>query len=461
MSTLLETIRERRAAGAVSGRWTELGLLLVASLIVGLATVVTMLALEQSITLDLLWLMAGYFGLFAIAHVAVRIFAPYSDPVLLPVVALLNGIGLVMIYRLDLANQALAASMGEPAPSMDVVKQLMWTLLGIIGLVGTLAVVRDHRSLARYGYTMGLAGIVLLAIPTVLPSRFSEINGAKNWIILPGFTIQPGEFSKILLIMSMAAVLVAKRDLFSTAGKRVLGMDLPRARDLGPILLAWALSLIVLVVNSDLGTSLLIFATVLTMIYIATEKASWLVIGLSLFAAGATAAYFMFSHVRVRVLTWQDPLAYYDSMGYQLSQGLFGMATGGIGGTGLGNGRPQQVPFANTDFITASLGEELGLIGLSAILLLYLVLIQRGMRVGLTVRDSYGKLLASGLAFTLVVQVFVVVGGVSRLIPMTGLTLPFLAYGGSSLLANYAILAILLRISNSARESAAQGAMQA
>lgn len=460
MTTLLETLRERRAASAVSGRWTELGLLLVASVIVGFAAVVTMLALEQSITLDLLWLMAGYFGLFAVAHAAVRIFAPYSDPILLPVVALLNGIGLVMIYRLDLANQALAASVGEPAPSMDVIKQLMWTLLGIIGLVATLALVRDHRSLARYGYTMGLGGIVLLAIPTVLPARFSEINGAKNWIILPGFTIQPGEFSKILLIMSMAAILVAKRDLFSTAGKRVLGMDLPRGRDLGPILLAWALSLIVLVVNSDLGTSLLIFATVLTMIYIATEKVSWLVIGLSLFAAGATAAYFMFSHVRVRVLTWQDPLAYYDTMGYQLSQGLFGMATGGIGGTGLGNGRPQQVPFANTDFITASLGEELGLIGLAAVLLLYLVLIQRGMRVGLTVRDSYGKLLASGLAFTLVVQVFVVVGGVSRLIPMTGLTLPFLAYGGSSLLANYAILAILLRISNSARESAVQGAMQ-
>lgn len=460
MTALLETLRQRRDVGAVSGRWTELVLLLVATVIVGFAAVVTMLALEQSITVDLLWLMAGYFGLFAIAHIAVRLFAPYSDPILLPVVALLNGIGLVMIYRLDLANQALAASVGDPAPSMDVLKQLIWTLLGMIVLVAVLVLLKDHRVLSRYGYTLGLAGIVLLAIPTVLPARFSEINGAKNWIILPGFTIQPGEFSKILIIMSLAAVLVAKRDLFATAGKRFAGMDLPRARDLGPILLAWALSLIVLVVNSDLGTSLLIFATVLTMIYIATEKVSWMLIGLALFAGGATLAYFLFSHVQVRVLTWRDPLAYYDTLGYQLSQALFGMATGGIGGTGLGNGRPQQVPFANTDFITSSIGEELGLIGLAALLMLFLILIYRGLRVGLTVRDSYGKLLAAGLSFTLAIQVFVVVGGVSRLIPMTGLTLPFVAYGGSSLLANYIILGVLLRISNSARRMAIEGAMQ-
>lgn len=460
MTALLETLRQRRDAGAVSGRWTELALLLLASVIVGFAAVVTMLALEQTVTLDLLWLMAGYFGLFAIAHTAVRLFAPYSDPILLPLTALLNGIGLVMIYRLDLANQAIAITAGEPVPSMTVIKQLTWTLLGIIVLVGVLVFLKDHRVLARYGYTLGLVGIVLLAIPTVLPSRFSEINGAKNWIILPGFTIQPGEFSKILIIMSLAAILVAKRDLFATAGKRIVGIDLPRARDLGPILLAWAMSLLVLVVNRDLGTSLLLFATVLTMIYIATEKVSWLIIGIALFAVGATAAYFIFGHVRVRVLTWQDPLAYYDTMGYQLSQAMFGMATGGIAGTGLGNGRPQQVPFANTDFITSSIGEELGLVGLSAVLMIFLILVYRGMRVGLTVRDSYGKLLAAGLSFTLAVQLFVVVGGVSRLIPMTGLTLPFVAYGGSSLLANYIILGVLLRISNSARRRAIEGAMQ-
>ena len=447
MSKVLDSIRQRHDAGNEGGRWSEIGLLLFAVIIVGFAAAVTMMSLEQTITVDLLWLLAGYFALLAIAHAAVRVFAPYSDPYLLPCAALLNGIGLVVIYRLDLAEQA----MDPENASFDVVRQLMWTLLGIVAMVVTLIMLRDHRVLAKFGYTLGFAGLVLLAIPTILPARFSEINGAKNWILLPGFSIQPGEFSKILLIISMAAILVSKRSLFATAGKRVFGLDLPRARDLGPVLLAWMLSLVVLVFNSDLGTSLLIFATVLTMIYTATEKVSWLLIGLVLFAAGATFAYFTFGHVRVRVETWIDPFAYYDGTGYQLSQGLFGLATGGIGGTGLGNGRPQQVPFANTDFITASIGEELGLIGLIAVLLVYAIFIVRSIRIALSVRDSFGKLLATGLAFTIVVQLFVVVGGVSRLIPMTGLTMPFVAYGGSSLLANYIILAILLRISNEAR----------
>ncbi|WP_333618843.1 FtsW/RodA/SpoVE family cell cycle protein [Dietzia sp.] len=446
MAQLFDSIRARNAAANAGGRWTEIFLLLFAVVIVGVAAAVTMMSMEKSITVDLIWLLAGYFGLFALAHAAVRMFAPYSDPYLLPCAALLNGIGLVIIYRLDLAAEA-----ADPEASFDVIRQLMWTLLGIVALIGTMIGMRDHRALSKFGYTLGFFGLLLLMIPTILPSRFSEVNGAKNWILLPGFSIQPGEFSKILLIISMAAILVSKRDLFATAGKRFLGIDLPRARDLGPVLLAWLLSLVVLVLNSDLGTSLLIFATVLTMIYTATEKVSWLLIGLVLFIAGATAAYFMFGHVRVRVQTWLDPFAYYDGTGYQLSQGMFGMATGGVGGTGLGNGRPQQVPFANTDFITSTIGEELGLIGLAAVLLVYLVFVYRAIRIALTVRDSFGKLLATGLGFTIAVQLFVVVGGVSRLIPMTGLTMPFVAYGGSSLLANYIILAILLRISNEAR----------
>lgn len=446
MARILDAIRARNAAANAGGRWTEIVLLLFAVVIVGFAAAITMMSMEQAVTLDLLWLLAGYFALFALAHAAVRMFAPYSDPYLLPCAALLNGIGLVVIYRLDLAARA-----ADPEASFDVVKQLMWTFVGIVALIGTMVGLRDHRGLAKFGYTLGFAGLVLLMVPTLLPSRFSEVNGAKNWILLPGFSIQPGEFSKILLIISMAAILVSKRDLFATAGKRVLGLDLPRARDLGPVLLAWLLSLVVLVFNSDLGTSLLIFATVLTMIYTATEKVSWLLIGLVLFMVGATAAYYLFGHVRVRVETWLDPFAYYDGTGYQLSQGLFGMATGGVGGTGLGNGRPQQVPFANTDFITSSIGEELGLIGLVAVILVYAIFIHRSIRVALTVRDSFGKLLATGLGFTIAVQLFVVVGGVARLIPMTGLTMPFVAYGGSSLLANYIILAILLRISNEAR----------
>ena len=441
----------RQAVPVRPRRGKELVLLVAASVIVGFALLLVQLAQEQSLSLALLWLTLAFLGLCAAAHVLVRWLAPFADPVLLPGVALLNGLGLVLIYRLDLAYAARAEAAGRPPPGMDVTKQLLWTLLGLALMAAVLYFLRDHRILARYGYTAGFAGLVLLAIPAVLPARFSEINGAKNWIILPGFTIQPGEFAKILLIVFFASILVEKRELFTSAGRRVLGVDLPRARDLGPIIVAWFLSLGVLVFNTDLGMCLLLFATVLTMLYVATERVSWLLIGVVLVAVGGMLAYSLFGHVRVRFQIWRDPLEFFDTGGYQPSQALFGLASGGMGGTGLGNGRPDQVPFANTDFITSTIGEELGLIGLSAVLLLYAILVLRGIRVGLTIRDSFGKLVAVGLAFTVAIQVFVVVGGVSGLIPLTGLTLPFMAYGGSSLLANYALFAILLRLSHDAR----------
>ncbi|GLB64293.1 cell division protein FtsW [Dietzia sp. NCCP-2495] len=432
-------------------RGKELVLLVAATVIVGFALLLVQLAQEQHLALELLWITLAFFGLTGIAHLLIRWLAPFADPVLLPSVALLNGLGLVLIYRLDLAYASRAVAAGTDPPGMNVTRQLLWTLIGLAVMAVVLYFLRDHRVLARYGYTTGFVGLLLLAIPAVLPARFSEINGAKNWIILPGFTIQPGEFAKILLIVFFASILVEKRELFTTAGKRVLGVDLPRGRDLGPILVAWFLSLGVLVFNTDLGSALLIFATVLTMLYVATERVSWLLIGVVLVGFGAVLAYALFGHVRVRFQIWQDPFAYFDTGGYQSSQALFGLASGGMGGTGLGNGRPDQVPFANTDFITSTIGEELGLIGLAAVLMVYLILVLRGIRVGLTIRDSFGKLVAVGLAFTIVIQVFVVVGGVSTLIPLTGLTLPFMAYGGSSLLANYALLAILVRLSNDAR----------
>ncbi|WP_433608772.1 FtsW/RodA/SpoVE family cell cycle protein [Prescottella agglutinans] len=436
-------------------RTTELILLCCAIGITAVSLVLVEASQEQTLTLDLAKYGISYAAMFLVAHLAVRRFAPYADPLLLPIVALLNGLGLVLIHRLDLADADSAIHQGLPVPSPDATQQVLWTALAIAGFITVLVLLKDYRLLARYGYTVGLAGLVLLAIPALLPSRFSEVNGAKIWIKLPGFSIQPGEFAKILLIIFFAAVLVAKRDLFTTAGRHFFGMDLPRARDLGPILAAWIVSVGVLVFEKDLGTSLLIFGTVLVMLYIATERVGWLLIGGGLLIVGFFFAYQMFSHVRVRVNTWLDPLGDYQNTGYQISQSLFGLATGGVAGTGLGSGRPSQVPFAKTDFIIAAIGEELGLVGLAAILMLFLIFVVRGLRTALAVRDSFGKLLAAGLAFTIAIQLFVVVGGVTKLIPLTGLTTPFMSYGGSSLLANYLLLALLMKISDAARTPAA------
>ncbi|MFI6871023.1 FtsW/RodA/SpoVE family cell cycle protein [Nocardia sp. NPDC050406] len=435
-------------------RNVELMLLGLAALITTVALVLVEASQEQPISWDIAKLGLAYLALFGVAHLAVRRFAAFADPVLLPIVALLNGLGLVLIHRLDLADEQDALFNSTSIPSPDANQQVLWTGLGMVVFMGLLIALRDYRTLARFAYTLGLIGLIALAIPALLPDRFSMVNGAKIWIRLPGFSLQPGEFAKLLLIVFFAGVLVAKRDLFTAAGKHVFGLELPRARDLGPILVVWIVCIGVLVVEKDLGTSLLIFATVLVMLYIATERVGWLVIGGGLLAIGFLFAYNAFGHVRVRVETWLHPFDDYNNTGYQISQSLFGLATGGLAGTGLGSGRPSQVPFAKTDFIVTTAGEELGLIGLTALLMLFTILVVRGLRTALAVRDSFGKLLAAGLSFTIAVQVFVVVGGVTKLIPLTGLTTPFVSYGGSSLLANYALLGLLIKISDAARAPA-------
>ena len=398
-----------------------------------------------------LWVNAAVVGALALAmHIVVRWKAKYADPVLLPVATLLTMLGLTMIYRIDVAAAARAALNGNPAPTPDVYSQLTWFTVAVILFVSVLFLLRDHRVLQRYTYTLGLVGLILLVLP-LAPIIGTTVNGATLWIRVGDFSFQPAELAKILLTVFFAGYLVEKRDSLALVRTKFLGMGIPRLKDLGPILIAWLVSLAVLVFETDLGTSLLFFGLFVTMLYIATQRRSWLILGGLLFVAGAALAYLLFGHVRLRVQVWLDPWPYADDQGYQIVQSLFGLANGGILGAGLGQGFPNLVPFASTDFIVAALGEELGVTGLIAILLLYAILIERGLRTAVSVRDSFGQLLAAGLSITLALQVFVIIGGVTRLIPLTGLTTPFLSYGGSSLIANWIIVALLLRISDRAR----------
>lgn len=422
-------------------RRREMWLLLLATVVVAVMFISLELTLGNELDAQILILLAGFMGVFVIAHLAMCWVAPFADQIMLPVVALLNGIGLVMIYRLDLATGY-----------STVNSQLMWTFVGVVIMVGVLLLLRDHKALSRYSYLLGIVGIILLALPLVWPQPPNV--EARIWIWLGPFSLQPGEFSKILLLLFFAQLLATKRALFTVAGYRFLGMDFPRLRDLAPILVVWALAILIMAGANDFGPALLLFSTVLIMVYLATGRGSWLLIGAILVAVGAYAVYQVSAKIQERVQNFLDPVAHYDTTGYQLSQALFGMSWGGITGTGVGQGYPNMVPVAHSDFILAAIGEELGLIGLAAIVVLFGILVTRGMRAAMATRDTYGKLVASGLSMTIMVQVFVVVAGISALMPMTGLTTPFMSQGGSSLMANYILLAILLRISDSARRPA-------
>jgi cell division protein FtsW (lipid II flippase) len=447
-------------------RNTELALIIVAMVLVMAYSASAEYGLMGRVTADF-WLVPALLTiLFVGAHVMARILTPHADPVILPCVALLNGLGVVFLRRLDLGAVDPAHRAGYSDFAGLGFRQLLWTTVSIVVAAVALAVVKDHRALSRYAYTLGLIGIVLVLIPAVLPARLSTVNGAKLWIRFGGFfQIQPGEFAKLALLSFFAYYLVRKREVLSLASRRFLGIDFPRGRDLGPVLLVWALSLMVLVFEKDLGTALLYFGMFVVTLYVATERVSWLIIGLLLFSGGAFVAYTLgatvggpFANFHERVDIWLDPFADANGTGFQLVQSLLGLGTGGLFGSGPGLGTPYIselhrfiLPEVENDFIFAGLGEEIGLFGLTALLAIYLVIVERGLRAAIAVRDSFGKLLAGGLAFTLGLQVFVIVGGVTKLIPLTGQTTPFLSAGGSSLVANWLLIGLLLRISDAAR----------
>lgn len=435
-----------------AGRGVELGLLLLA-LAIGVASYALVgIGTTDKVPPDVLGYGIGMAALAIGIHLVLRWRAPYADPVILPITVALNGIGLAMIYRIDFAYAA------RGREDSFAQRQLLWTAISVVLAAAVIILLRDHRTLRRYTYTAMIAGLVLVMLPLV-PGLGVSINGASIWVRVGGVGFQPAEFAKIAFAIFFAGYLVTHRDTLALAGPKVLGLQLPRPRDLGPILIVWGASVAVLVLERDLGTSLLFFGLFVAMLYLATERLSWIIIGLLLFVVGAGIAASTFSHVGARFDAWLnafDPAVFDQSPGGsgQLVRGLFGMASGGLFGTGWGQGRPDLVPFAESDFIMASLGEELGLTGLIAVLVCFAILAERGMRTAIGVRDGFGKLLAGGLAFIVALQTFVVVGGVTRIIPLTGLTTPFVAYGGSSLVANWVIVALLLRISDEARRPA-------
>jgi len=417
---------------ATRRRNRELGLGLLALGITFGGYLLVEFAKKPNLPTDLWGVLALIIGLYVVAHIAVRNLAPNADPTLLPIAALLNGIGYVVISRLD-RNLARA--------------QAGWTAAGVGAFVLTLFLVRRIRTVERYRYTFLLAGLAALLIPLV-PGIGREINGARLWVKIGPLNFQPGEIAKVLLVIFFAAYLVEKRELLASGRRHLMGLRLPQLKHLGPLLLAWAVSILIMVREKDLGSSLLFFAVFAAMLYMATERATYLLAGLGMFLAGAFASYESFGHVQERVSTWIDPFAHPQGAGYQLSQSLFAYAEGGFAGAGLGRGSPGTIPNAATDFVFSAIGEELGLLGAAAIIIAVLLFLGAGYRIAVQSTRPFSKLFAAGLTTIIGVQTFVIVGGVTRVIPLTGITMPFVSYGGSSLVANFVLLALLLRMSD-------------
>jgi cell division protein FtsW (lipid II flippase) len=431
-------------------RNTELGLLVLGTLVTVGAYVLASLAKDSRIPANIGPFLVVIIGVQLVGHIAVRRTAPEADGMLLPLAGLLNGLGYVFIVRVDEARQ-------EPAGLAGL--QSTWVILGMVAFVATLMMVRQTRMLERYRYTAGLVGIGLLLLPLV-PGIGNTINGSRIWVSLGPVNFQPGEFAKLALAIFFAGYLVDKRELLAI--HRAVGpLSLPDPKHLGPVLLAWGASLVIMVAERDLGSSLLFFALFIVLLWVATERVSYLAVGTVLFAGGAMFSINMFSHVQERIDIWRDPWCdvqgadceYAQSGAEQLARAAFAMADGGIAGRGINLGTPEQVPLAETDFIFAAITEELGLLGASAVLISFMLMIGAGLRIAQRA-SGFDQLLAVGLTTLLGLQAFIIIAGVVRLLPLTGVALPFVSYGGSSLLANYVLLALLLRISDNAEPRA-------
>ena len=412
----------------------ELRLLVLSLIIGGGALILVALARDaDQIGTPLPYLAVVAIGYVA-AHLVTRRFAPQADSVLLPVAAVLNFLGLAAIFRL---------SPKELGPL-----QVTWTVIGIACYIATVIVLRDYTVLSRYKYILGFIGVGLLLVP--MTPLGAVINGARLWVRIGPLSFQPGELAKICLVIFFAAYLAERKELLAYASRKVAGIHVPDLKHFGPLLVMWGLSLAVMFFEKDLGSSLLFFSIFLVMLYIATARFVYMAVGAALFAVGAYIGYQMFSHVQARVTSWLnvfDPKLINDES-YQLAQSLFALATGGLFGTGLGLGRPDLIPAAHTDFIFSVIGEELGLLGTAGILVCFMLVVARGFRIALNARDDFPQLLAAGLTTIFAIQTVIILAGVTRMMPLTGITLPFMSYGGSSLLSNFILLAILIRVSH-------------
>jgi peptidoglycan glycosyltransferase len=430
----LDADRGRVSDVARRRRNAELTLIVMVGLIIAAAYTIAALGTNEEIPPGIIAFVAVILGLLLIAHIAVRLLASGADPTLLPLAALLHGLGFVMITRLDDELAGLQAT---------------WSVIAIGVFVATLLVVQRANDLARYKWLLFLAGAAMLLLPMV-PGLGSNINGARIWVSVGAINFQPGEFAKIALAIFFAAYLAERRELIAASTWNVGPFRLPEPRYIAPILLAWGFAVVVMVGERDLGSSLLFFTLFVVMLWVATERLGYLLFGAVLFGLAAYLAWTQFGHVQTRVDIWIDPWSRSLDRGYQIVQSLYGLSDGGLTGTGLGQGSPNQVPEAQNDFIFASIGEEMGLAGASTVLMSYLLIVGAGLRTALRTDRTFEKLLAVGLTTIIGVQAFIIVGGVIKVLPLTGITLPFVSYGGSSLIANYILLALLLRVSDSA-----------